>query len=547
MKHQILEGNIVDIHNRDIYFGRLEIMDSTIISIQRLDAIVPQAPYIAPGLVDSHVHIESSMLVPSVFSELVIPCGTVGVVCDPHEIANVMGVEGVEFMMNDARQSPLNFYFGVPSCVPATSFENNGGIIDAKAVESLFQKGAYFLAEMMNFPGVLNHDQDVWRKIEIAKHYNRPIDGHAPGLIGEALVQYIGAGITTDHECSTIEEAVQRINMGMFVQIREGSAARNFNQLHSLLNSHPSKVMLCTDDSHPDDIVEKGHIDKIVRMALGCGISIYDIYQAALINPVLHYHLEVGMLRVGDRADFIIVDNLADFNIQSTYINGAALFEYGKINFSANPSSCINKFTEPYVGIDQLQVFTQLANPIVKVIDLKDGELLTGEFLWEPTPFEGIINSSVEMDVAKIVVVNRYQKSKPAVGFVRGFGLKGGAFGATIAHDSHNVVVVGVDDTDIFRVIGQLFEHKGGIAAYCDGLVEVLPLPVAGLMSNEKGSVVASKYAGLNRFVSKCCQTQLQAPFMTLSFLSLLVIPSLKIGDQGLFDVNRFCFVDLIS
>lgn len=547
MKQQILEGNIVDIHNRDIYYGRLEMMGSTIVSIHRLDTVVPQAPYIAPGLVDSHVHIESSMLVPSVFSEMVIPCGTIGVVCDPHEIANVMGVEGVEFMMNDARQSPLNFFFGVPSCVPATSFENNGGVIDAKGVESLFQKGAYFLAEMMNFPGVLSYDHDVWRKIEIAKHYKKPIDGHAPGLIGDALAKYIGAGISTDHECSTIEEAVQRIDLGMYVQIREGSAARNFNQLHSLLNTHPSKVMLCTDDSHPDDITEKGHIDKIVRMALGCGISIFDIYQAALINPVLHYQLPVGMLRVGDRADFIIVDNLDDFNIHSTYINGVALFECGKINFSANPISFINKFTDPYIGIDQLRVVTQLSNPVVRVIDLKDGELLTGEFLWEPTPFEGIVLPSIEMDVAKIVVINRYQESKPAVGFVRGFGLKAGAFGATIAHDSHNMVVVGVDDTDIIKVISVLFEHKGGIAACCDGLVEVLPLPIAGLMSNEKGSVVASKYAGLTRFVSKNCQTQLQAPFMTLSFLSLLVIPSLKIGDQGLFDVNRFCFVDLIS
>lgn len=547
MKYQFIEGNIVDIHNKDIYYGQIEIENGVIIGMNRVGAVLPEAPFIAPGLVDSHVHIESSMLVPSGFSEMVIPCGTVGVVCDPHEIANVVGSNGVEFMMEDAKASPLKFFFGVPSCVPATSFETSGGVIEASDVEALFKQGAWFLAEMMNFPGVLNHDRSVWDKIEIAKRYQKPIDGHAPGLIGKDLAAYVGAGISTDHECSTIEEAIQRIKLGMFVQIREGSAARNFNQLYALLNTHPSSVMLCNDDSHPDDIAEKGHIDKIVRMALKRGVSIFDIYQAALVNPVLHYQLPVGMLRVGDRADFVVVDNLDDFIIQSTYIDGVAIYQSGALHYSATPSRVVNKFTDHYVTLDQLRVETQLTDPTVKVIDLMDGELLTGEFLWKPATGNGVVNPSVDMDVAKIVVINRYQKAKPSIGFVRGFGLKAGAFGATIAHDSHNVVVVGVDDDSIFKVIKALFDQKGGIAAYCGGVVEILPLPVAGLMSNEKGPVVASKYAELNKFVTERCQTRLQAPFMTLSFLSLLVIPSLKIGDQGLFDVNRFCFVDLIS
>ena len=547
MKQQIIKGNIIDVHNRDIFFGFIEISESTIIGIHRLGAVEDNAAFIAPGLIDSHVHIESSMLVPSGFSEMVLPCGTVGVVCDPHEIANVVGEDGVVFMMNDARQSPLKFFFGAPSCVPATSFEVSGGVIDALGVQRLFDLGAVFLSEMMNYPGVLYHDEDVWRKIKIAKKYKRPIDGHAPGLIGDDLIKYIDAGISTDHECSTIEEALQRINHGMFVQIREGSAARNFNQLYPLLSSHADRVMLCTDDSHPDDISEKGHIDKIVRMALSKGISIFDIYKAALINPVLHYQLSVGMLRVGDPADFIIIDHLDNFHILSTFINGLAVFDSGKLNYSAQPIQPINNFISAYITIDKLKVVTDNPNPVVKVIDVADGELLTKSYLWKPVVDSGAIFSSVSHDIAKIVVVNRYQKAIPSVGFIRGFGLNKGAFGATIAHDSHNVVVVGVDDESIFSVIEVLFAQKGGIAAYCDGQLEVLPLPVAGLMSNEKGDIVAAKYAQLNRFVFGHCKSTLQAPFMTLSFMSLLVIPSLKIGDQGLFDVDQFCFVDMID
>lgn len=544
---RIITGNIIDIHNREVFYGVIKMDDLMIESIERIGNERKDDIYIAPGLIDSHVHIESSMLVPSVFSEMVIPCGTIGVVCDPHEIANVMGVDGVEYMMKDAKKTPLKFYFGIPSCVPATNLESNGGSIDASDIDYLFKQGAWFLAEMMNYPGVLNGEPAVLEKIGIAKRYNKPIDGHAPGLKGEGLEAYVKAGISTDHECSTIEEALQRIELGMFVQIREGSAARNFNQLYSLLNTHSTKVMLCTDDSHPDDIFEKGHIDKIVRMALKKGVSIFDIYQSALVNPVLHYQLPVGMLRVGDCADFIIIDNIDNFKVLSTYINGEAVYDNGILALSTQEIDCVNIFTNSYISLDQISVVSPVDHPLVKVIDVMDGELLTNEYSWLAKSLSGFVLPSMEEDVAKIVVVNRYAEAKPSVGFVRGFGIKDGAFGATVAHDSHNIVVVGMDDESIYEVINELFKQKGGVVAYCQGDIEVLPLPVAGLMSNEKGSVVAARYARLNNFVCDRCKTRLQAPFMTLSFLSLLVIPSLKIGDKGLFDVNRFCYVDLIS
>lgn len=540
-------ANIIDIHNKKIFHGRIKIENGKISSIQDLGSINDEYPYIAPGLIDSHVHIESSMLTPSRFSELCVSRGTIGVVCDPHEIANVMGRKGVEYMMENAKQSPLKFFFGVPSCVPATAFETSGGEISSADIEYLFQNGAVALAEMMNYPGVIYDDKHVWEKINIAKKYNKPIDGHAPGLVGEMLQKYIKAGITTDHECSTLNEAYQRMEAGMFVQIREGSAARNFENLFPLLNSHPNQVMLCTDDSHPDDLIEKGHIDKIVRMALQKGVSLFDIYQAALINPVFHYHLPVGMLRQNDDADFIVIDHPDSFNVLETYINGVAVFEQGKLNYDSPTPTLINNFINHYLQLDNLKLQTTTESPTVRVIEVKDGELLTKEYLWKPTPRNGEILASSDEDIAKIVVVNRYHKAPPSIGFVHGLGLKNGSFGATIAHDSHNIIVVGVDDESIFAVIEELFRMKGGVSCIYQNELHSLPLPIAGLMSDKDGSEVAKQYAAITSVVKNKCMTNIQAPFMTLSFLSLLVIPSLKIGDRGLFDVDKFQFVNLIQ
>lgn len=539
----VVEGNIVDIHGKEVYQGKIYYKNGLISSIEKCNTKSTQ--YILPGLVDSHVHIESSMTIPTRFAKMVVPRGTVAVVSDPHEIANVLGKDGVEYMMKEGQKTPLKCFFGVPSCVPATDFESSGGRIDAQDVDFLFSKGAYFLAEMMNFPGVVFDDSGVYSKLDIAKKYKKPIDGHAPGLRGEQLKKYVFAGISTDHECSTLEEALEKIKLGMMIQVREGSAARNFEALHTLIKSHPDQVMLCTDDSHPDLIMRAGHIDRLVRLALGKGYSIFEIYKAAVLNPVNYYQLPVGLLREGDRADFIIVDNLVDFNVKQTYIDGVKVAENNEYLEKLDDIDLVNNFNCDVISRDDLIVKMPEGVHAVKVIDVEDGELLTGEYLWRPE-FQktDVVNPDVDKDILKIVVVNRYQPSKPVVGFIRGFGLKYGAIGGSVAHDSHNIVALGCDDQSLFKVINKVIELKGGLVACDMSDIRVLPLPVAGIMSDKEGSEVAKEYAILNEFVFNS-GSRLKTPFMTLAFMSLLVIPKLKIGDKGLFDVTSFSFTDL--
>ncbi len=539
----IIVGNIVDVHRRQIYSGEILIENECIVSITPVD--VKSDIYILPGLIDSHVHIESSMLVPSRFAQLVVPRGTVAVVSDPHEIANVLGVKGVEYMIRDAQKVPLKCFFGVPSCVPATSFETSGSVIDAEDIDYLFQNGAAFLAEMMNFPGVIHKDREVVRKLEVAKKYNLPIDGHAPGLKGDDLIKYAQAGITTDHECFSIEEALEKIKLGVKTQIREGSAARNFEALHPLITKEPLNTMLCTDDSHPDLIIEKGHIDRLIRLGLSKGYSIFDMYQTAVLNPVEHYKLPVGLLREGEKADFIVVDNLSDFNIIQTFIDGECVAKDGRELFNLPAVEVVNNFNCAPISEEDLVIYAPKSNSQVRVMVAEDGELLTGEYIWDCNYKKGeAICPDLSNDIAKIVVVNRYKNSKPVVGFIKNFGLKRGALAGSVAHDSHNIVAIGCDDASIFKAINSIISSKGGIVATDGSAFEQLELPVAGLMSIESGDIVAHKYAQLNRFVTDL-GCQIKTPFMTMAFMSLLVIPSLKIGDRGLFDVNSFSFTSL--
>ncbi len=539
----IIVGNIVDVHRRQIYSGEILIENECIVSITPVD--VKSDIYILPGLIDSHVHIESSMLVPSRFAQLVVPRGTVAVVSDPHEIANVLGVKGVEYMIRDAQKVPLKCFFGVPSCVPATSFETSGSVIDAEDIDYLFQNGAAFLAEMMNFPGVIYKDREVVTKLEVAKKYNLPIDGHAPGLKGDDLIKYAQAGITTDHECFSIEEALEKIKLGVKTQIREGSAARNFEALHPLITKEPLNTMLCTDDSHPDLIIEKGHIDRLIRLGLSKGYSIFDMYQTAVLNPVEHYKLPVGLLREGDKADFIVVDNLSDFNIIQTFIDGECVAKDGRELFNLPAVEVVNNFNCAPISEEDLVIYAPKSNSQVRVMVAEDGELLTGEYIWDCNYKKGeAICPDLSNDIAKIVVVNRYKNSKPVVGFIKNFGLKRGALAGSVAHDSHNIVAIGCDDASIFKAINSIISSKGGIVATDGSAFEQLELPVAGLMSIESGDIVAHKYAQLNRFVTDL-GCQIKTPFMTMAFMSLLVIPSLKIGDRGLFDVNSFSFTSL--
>ncbi len=539
MSSKTISGNIIDIEGRRIYKGNMTISDGRIEKIGE-SAEVSENVYILPGFVDAHVHIESSMLVPSEFARLAVLHGTVATVSDPHEIANVCGMGGVEFMVNNGKQVPFKFNFGAPSCVPATSFETAGDEISARDIETLLKKPEIkYLAEMMNWPGVLFNDPVVYEKINIAKKLGKVIDGHAPGLKGEQAQQYIAAGISTDHECFTAEEALDKLKFGMKILIREGSAAKNFEALINLLNDYENSIMFCSDDKHPDNLVV-GHINELVQRALDKGIDLYKVLKAACINPVKHYGLEVGLLKSGDPADFIIIDNPKDFNILKTYINGELVAENKKSFIKPIPVSPINRFNTPLKTVSDFKIASSTGK--TRVIEALDGQLITRSIETKLPLENGYVQSIPEKDILKITVVNRYKEAVPAKAFIKGFGLKQGALASSIAHDSHNIVAVGVNDEDINKAVNEVIKNQGGISAVYDGKLYSLPLPVGGLMSAENGYVVADKYTELDK-ISKAMGSTLTSPYMTLSFMALLVIPSLKLSDLGLFDGDKFEFV----
>ncbi len=540
-----ITGNIVLIPEEEIKPGKIIIEAGKI-----TDIIFDENKYdnfILPGFIDSHVHIESSMMVPENFGKIAMQNGTVAVVTDPHEIANVLGVEGVDFMMDNAEKTDLKIFFGAPSCVPATGFETSGATLSAPDISKILNREkTVCLSEMMNFPGVIYNDVDVWEKLTVAKKMNLPIDGHAPGVTGDNLKKYVAGGILTDHECSTKEEALEKISLGMKILIREGSAARNFDALYSLIESHPESVMLCTDDSHPDELLEKGHINKIVKIGIKKGINVFKLLTAACINPVKHYNLPVGQLNKGDFADFIVVNNLSDFEILSTYINGEKIKQ--EENASEKETVFINNFQAQKISVADILVSSEKESENGHIINAFDGNLLTKKSIELLSCKNGMVLSDVKRDILKMVVLNRYEKNvKPAVAFIKGFGIKGGAIASTIAHDSHNIIAVGSDDTLIVEAINRIIETRGGIVAMNDdGKTEILPLPVAGLLTTDTVEVVAEKYKTLNRFV-KNLGSEMRAPFMTLSFMALLVIPEIKLSDKGLFDGNKFEFISLFE
>ncbi len=536
-----VSGNIADVINRKIFPGTVTIEDSKIINIEEDSNIYDN--YILPGFIDSHVHVESSMLIPSEFARLAVVHGTVATISDPHEIGNVLGIKGVRYMIENGRKVPFKFYFGAPSCVPATSYETAGAEIGPDEIRELFvNDGLHYLSEMMNYPGVLFRDPVVMEKIKTALDLGKPVDGHAPGLKGEDAKKYISAGISTDHECFTLEEALGKINYGMKILIREGSAAKNYEALHSLIKDHPEKVMFCSDDKHPNDLV-KGHIDRIAARSVAYGYDVFDVLMCACINPVLHYKLGVGMLRTGDPADFIIVNNLEEFKVKSTYINGALVAENGKSLINRVDEKIINHFnTSPKVAGD---FELKAVNNELRVIEALDGQLITKELHLHAKSEGDKLVSNTFNDVLKITVTERYKNGKPAVGFIKNFGLKKGAIASCVAHDSHNIIAVGVTDVDICHAVNSIIENKGGIAVSCDGKTEVLPLPVAGIMTNEDGYIAAEKYTAIDK-LAKELGSGLHAPFMTLSFMALLVIPQLKLSDKGLFDGSKFEFVELV-
>lgn len=563
----MLTANILNLFDQTIYYGTLTIVNGRIAHIDRLGRERTDEPYIMPGFVDAHVHVESSLLTPSQFARLAVVHGTVATVSDPHEIGNVLGVAGVHYMIEEAKRVPFKFMFGAPSCVPATPFETAGASIGVPDVRQLLaMKEIGYLAEMMNFPGVLHQDPEVMAKIALANAFNKPVDGHAPGLTGDEAQRYIDAGITTDHECFTYEEGLDKLRRGMKVLIREGSAARNFDALIPLLAQFPTQIMFCSDDKHPDTLAE-GHINQLVIRALEKGHSLWNVLRAACLNPVLHYRLPVGLLREGDSADYIVVNNLQELRVQQTVINGEIVAENGKSFITDLRSEHVNQFhCSPKKAAD-FAVMASADVQLIRVIEALDGQLITNELQLAPKIENDQLVPDVEGDVLKLVVVNRYQDSPPAVAFIRNFGLKHGAIASSVGHDSHNITAVGCDDESICRAVNLVIEAKGGLSAVAgNGLhqrdtgpisrrdflhitttpdTQLLPLPVAGLMTDADGYEVAFQYATLDEFAKQELGSTLQAPFMTLSFMALLVIPTLKLSDKGLFDGRVFEFSPL--
>lgn len=538
-----IAGNIVDLQNEKIFKGRVYVENGFIKSIVP-DDTVTEDQTLLPGLIDAHIHVESSMLIPSEFARLAVVHGTVATVSDPHEIANVLGIEGIKFMIRNGNKVPFKFYFGASACVPATPFETSGASLGEKELEQLLSMDEIkYLSEMMNFPGVIHRLPSEMKKIEIANKFHKPVDGHAPGVKGEDARKYASAGVSTDHECFSLEEALEKIRFGMKIQIREGSAAKNFEALIDLMKDHAGKVLFCSDDRHPNDLVA-GHINDLIKRAVAKGHTPLKVLKSVIINPIEHYKLDVGILREGDPADMIVVDNLENFDVKATYIQGQKVAENGRSLILSVEEETPNKFMAESILEADIRVDDQ--GKRIKVIESYDGELVTGILEVSPKIVDGNVVSDVENDVLKMAVLNRYEKAKPAVAFIKNVGLKRGAFASSVAHDSHNIVAVGTSDEAITQAINAIVEAKGGVAVVNDGKVEMLPLPVAGLMSNDDGFHVAVRYEQLDKMLHDMGAT-LRAPFMTLSFMALLVIPDLKLSDKGLFDGRTFSFTSLFT
>ena len=535
-----VKGNIVDILNKRIFKGEVVIENGHISAIREVNH--SEVNFILPGFVDAHIHIESSMLVPSEFAKIAVVHGTVATVSDPHEIANVLGLKGVDFMIENGKKVPLKFNFGAPSCVPATSFESAGAIIDADDIKLMMENpDIKYLAEMMNYPGVLFDDEEVLKKIQHSKNNNKPIDGHAPGLRGDDVTKYIAAGISTDHECFTFDEALEKLQKGMKVLIREGSAAKNFEALIALLPEYFENMMFCSDDKHPDDLL-LGHINQLCERAVAKGIDVFKVLQAACVNPVKHYNLEVGLLQKGDAADFILVDNLKNFNVLETYINGELVAKNGKSFVKSVPFEILNNFNTDKKKVADFR-FESSANKI-RVIEALDGELVTNQIEAASLIVDGNLVSNTATDVLKMTVVNRYKNEAPAIAFIKNFGIKEGAIASSVGHDSHNIIAIGVSDEAICKAVNLIIENSGGVCAVNNLEEKIVSLPVAGIMSNLSAEEIGKAYAALDAMAKKM-GSKLRAPYMSLSFMALLVIPSLKLSDKGLFDGTSFQFTSL--
>ncbi len=535
----MIKGNLLNVFTGEIYPAEISFENGLIKCVKPVKADLKDV--ILPGFIDAHIHIESSMLSPSRFAEVVVPHGTTSVITDPHEIANVMGTAGIEYMIRDAASVPLKVFFTASSCVPATAFETSGAKIDAQEVDRLlYRDDMVALGEMMNFPGVLADDKEVLAKIASAKRHRKPIDGHAPLLSGEALCKYIGAGISTDHECTIKEEVVEKRKLGMKVMLRQGSSARNLKDLISA-----SGDFIVSDDKHPEDLI-KGHVDLMLKEAVDYGLDSVEAVKMVTINPATHYNLNNGLIAPGRAADLVVVDDLEDLNVKKVYIQGELVARDNKTLFSVKPFKLGSSFKlSPKTSAD-FEVPSRNREETVRVIEVNEGQLITGESEITLKVDKYSIQPDIEDDILKIAVVERYGHNRMSNGFVKGFGLKRGAIATSVAHDSHNIIAVGTNSEDMATAVNRLVENNGGLVAASDGQFNSLKLPIAGLMSSESAEDISLKLSVLQQKVKEM-GCQLDSPFMTLSFMALLVIPKLKISDMGLFDGETFEFVDLVK
>ena len=568
----IFKAYILDVISDTIYPARITIENGVFSEVTPItineNSVLDVEGLIMPGFVDSHIHIESTMLTPAQFAKIAVRHGTTGVVCDPHEIANVLGIEGIELMIENANQVPFNFYFTAPSCVPATSFETSGAILDSSDIEYLLKKDEVVaLGEMMNFPGVINGDDEVLKKLELAKQYGKPIDGHAPLLSQKDLDKYLEQGISTDHECSNFLELLEKKFKGMKIMVRDGSSAMNMEGLfnipedNSILNSDESldvyrdifekKIysplfdFIVSDDKHPNDLV-KGHLNLSIKKAVSFGIDILKAIHMVTLNPSYHYNLNSGAIREGAKADFIIVDSLADFNILKTYIGGECVFDGENVLFDVPDFESKNTMDVSKKTASDFDIYYNGDECEVNVIECFDGELLTKKTTAKLYVKDGIVQPDICQDVLKIAVVERYGGNSVVNGFIKGFGLKKGAIASSVAHDSHNIIVIGYNSEMMSKAVNQVIDNKGGISIVSEDFSDSLPLPIAGLMSNKDANYVAQKL-GILHSMAEALGCQLESPFMTLAFMALLVIPSIKISDKGLFDADSFGFIDVIK
>ena len=548
----LTNAQVINVFGGEIIKDAIAISDGIIVGYGQYKAkntIDLKGRYVAPGFIDSHVHIESSMTCISEFAKAVLVHGTTAVAADPHEIANVLGAAGIEYMLKSAEQQPMNIYFTLPSCVPATDMETAGAHLTAEDLQPFFDREKIVaLAEMMNFPGVIFRDADVLAKIESARLQKKPVDGHAPGLKEQALYAYIAAGIQSDHECTTAQEAKEKLMAGMYIMVREGTGAKNLQALLPVINAKTSRRMMwCTDDRHPHDLIEDGHIDSIVREAIASGLDPMIAIQMATLNPAEYFGLShLGAIAPGKQADLVVFSDIKKPVIDQVYYRGVLTAENGRIQDDIRFPAAATVPPSIQVELPNIDFSIPAEKNRVRVIEIVAGQLITHERIEKAAVKNNEAVSDVSRDLLKIAVVERH-KGTGSIGkaFVKGFGIQRGALASSVAHDSHNIIIVGATDEDMQAALKAVVQMGGGLAAVLDQkILAELALPVAGLMSLEP---VRSVRDQLDRLIQSSHEmgAELKDPFMMLSFLALPVIPELKLTDRGLIDVNKFEVVSL--